>query len=234
MSTATTHVIACVLAACVCACERNSQPDAKPAAEAASGEETRSAEVPAEDGTTARGALAEVTPEARGGTLADNGASPESQPAESQPAESQPAKAKPEVKCIKSPKSDAARRLKVSTKEVKESDVDDLDGDGRKDLHVSDASGITGAGDHHIYLSGGGCWAHAGVVVGFGPSRMKSSTKGRRDLSNWEPGGCMGYEGRLEVFKWDGSKYARSKSVYCECPDSDEVKRAPECPAVDE
>jgi hypothetical protein len=196
--------VTCALFTLLLACDRNTQPDAKPTAQ------------------EVEGGAAEASADVEGEATAPKAA--ESQPADPQPA----AKAE----CIAKPKADAERRHGDSLEDLRVYDVEDLDDDGEKELTVA-SEGATGAGDHVLYLSNAGCWIFAGEFLGYVPERLSTSTNGKRDFGNYEPNGCMNMEGSIDRYAWDGAKYVVAKSVYCPCPGDDEeadAKRHPDCP----
>ena len=201
---------ACAFALFACACDRNPKPDPTPT------------EAPAE------AEAAETAPDAP--PAEEVVEKPSEEPVE-EPEEKPPEPKATKVACIDDPRGDGARRHDDPPEALAFYDVEDLDGDGAKELTVA-SEGATGAGDHILYLSNEGCWIFGGQFVGYVPDPLTTSTDGKLDFGNYEPNGCMNMEGSIDRYAWDGTQYTVAKSIYCTCPGEEEEgeERHPDCP----
>jgi hypothetical protein len=130
----------------------------------------------------------------------------------------------PASTCV-DPTSDALRRASCDPKRDKGCDavvvrtVDDLDGDGARDVLVAQQTmcGATGNCSYAVYLTGNHCAHYAGDVGGVLVAPTQARHFGVRDLAGYWKGGCAASEGVGYTWAFDGTAYHVADSYTCAC-----------------
>jgi hypothetical protein len=128
------------------------------------------------------------------------------------------------------PGADARRRLGPDADgELRVERSVDLDGDGRPDPLVTQASFCgTGGCTWHLYVGRGACAHHVGEVFGMLPLPRPVVSQGLIELEIATRDGCGGMARTESRLRFDGQTYMPYTTRKCLCPTGDEGSEDPE------